>query len=104
MTLFYFILGALEVLWPFFIWYWIEKNEKRLQEPDFKEKFESMYLEMRTNDKMARRFVVFFCFRGIFLVLNLLVLKLHPYILVFCFAIEQSIYLLYVWISAPHES
>jgi hypothetical protein len=94
---------AFEFTFPFFVWYWLERNKDKLSDEEFQTKYASMYLNLRTNNNAVRRYYSIYSFKRIAFVTNLMFFANKTHILTFNFLVIQSAYLVYLCRTMPHE-
>ena len=78
LTCFYILTLAILAIWIFFSAWFLLYNRAQLNGDQFKEKFVSMYLGVRTDLAMRFLYIPVFCLRRFVLVLCLLILKDNP--------------------------
>jgi len=103
---------GLLLVWPLFIFVFLQKNQDRLDEPKFVEKHATIYQGIKVESKSALLYNVVFCVRRFYLVLiNMYFSPQFPlsnfeshanYFKVAIFLVMQTMYMIYIIEAKPH--
>ena len=97
------------ILWPLYIVAFTFKNQDKLSEPEFKQKYQTLYQDINTDEKESLVYNAVFCARRFNIVLiNVLfsqndLFETNHYLLkIVCFLVIQSAYVMYILEAKLH--
>ena len=99
------LISMLLALWPIMIAICVRKKRYQLVETKFAAKFNSMYLNNKTNHPITACYHTIFCIRRLLLIAIFMVTRFSPkryIIIMYLFVIVQSAYFLYISVYTPH--